>query len=287
MAPRTLYPLLAVIFSLLAPAWVMAQPPMRPPAVPRLFMASPLPMQDPWLQCRQAIRSAERAAGLPDQLMAAIGHVESGRPDSNGVVQPWPWTINAEGQGQMFETKADAIAAVKALQARGVQSIDVGCMQVNLLYHPHAFISLDQAFDPATNATYAAHFLSELYGQTHDWTQATGLYHSATPELGADYQRKVAAVLPTELKQPRDAGGANMWSNNVWTQNVWNTGSGAQPATPAAVASGQAAGAFMLSNHADSARVLPALPSAIGRGLAAYRAAPIPIASRVIPHGPL
>jgi hypothetical protein len=287
MPNRMLLPLLALIVALLAPGRAVAQPPMRPPAVPRLFMASPLPMQDPWLQCRQAIRAAERAAGMPDQLMAAIGHVESGRPDSKGVVHPWPWTINAEGQGQMFDSKADAIAAVKALQARGVQSIDVGCMQVNLLYHPHAFTSLDQAFDPATNATYAAHFLTELYGQTHDWTQATGLYHSATPELGADYQRKVAAVLPTELKQPRDAGGGNVWSSNVWTQNVWNTGAGAPPATPAAVASGQAAGAFMLSNHADSARVLPAAPNTVGRGLAAYRAMPIPVASRATPHAPL
>jgi hypothetical protein len=282
-----LYPLLAVVLAALSPGWAEAQPPMRPPAVPRLFMASPVSVQDPWLQCRQAIRAAERAAGMPDQLMAAIGHVESGRPDSKGVVQPWPWTINSGGQGQMFDSKADAIAAVKALQAKGVQSIDVGCMQVNLMYHPHAFASLDQAFDPATNATYAAHFLGELYGQSHDWTQATGLYHSATPELGADYQRKVASVLPGELKQPRDASSGNVWSSNVWTQNVWNTGPGAQAATPAAVISGQAAGAFMLSNRADSAKLLPAPTNAPGRGLAAYRASPIPIASRVTAHAPL
>ena len=291
MPNRMLYPLIALLFSLLAPGWAMAQPPMRPPSVPRLFFASSLPMQDPWLQCRQAIRAAERSAGLPDQLMAAIGHVESGRPDAQGVVQPWPWTINAEGEGHIFDSKADAIAAVKALQARGVQSIDVGCMQVNLLYHPHAFTSLDQAFDPVANANYAARFLTELYGQTHDWQQATALYHSATPELGADYQRKVAAVLPVELKQPRDVAAGNVWSNNVWTQNVWNTGPGAQPAAPpiaaSAMAAGRASGGFMLSNRAGGARVLPAPGNVVGRGLAAYRAAPIPIAARVVPRAPL
>ena len=124
MPNRMLLPLLALIFAVLAPGWAMAQPPMRPPAVPRLFMGSPLPMQDPWLQCRQAIRAAERAAGMPDQLMAAIGHVESGRPDSNGVVHPWPWTINAEGQGQMFDSKADAIAAAQ-------QALDLATQQDN------------------------------------------------------------------------------------------------------------------------------------------------------------
>ena len=44
--------------------------------------------------------------------------------------------MNAEGVGTYYPSKAAAIAAVEALQARGVQSADVGCMQVNLLHHP-------------------------------------------------------------------------------------------------------------------------------------------------------
>ena len=286
MPYRTTIPLLGLLWLILLPGWAGAQPPMRPPAVPRLFLA-PLPVQEPGLQCRQAIRSAERAAGLPDQLMAAIGHVESGRSDAQGVIHPWPWTINAEGEGHMYESKAEAIAAVKALQAQGVQSIDVGCMQVNLMFHPNAFGSLDQAFDPVANANYAARFLTELYQQTHSWTEATAHYHSATPELGAEYQRKVAAVLPVELRQARDAGGGN-----VWTQNVWNTGPGAQPVTPGAAASknsvfAQGGGGFMLSNGADNVRLLAAPSNVVGRSLGDYRARPIPVASRVVPRAPL
>jgi hypothetical protein len=164
--------------------------------------------------------------------MAAIGRVESGRLDAQGAMHPWPWTINAEGEGRMYETKAEAVAAVETLHAHGVQSIDVGCMQVNLMFHPTAFGSLDQAFDPVANANYAARFLIELYGRTHSWTEATARYHSSTPKLGAEYQRKVATVLPAELRQRRDPGGGNIWTNNLWTQNVWNTGPGAQPVTP-------------------------------------------------------
>jgi len=218
--------------------------------------------------------------------------VESGRPDAQGVINPWPWTINVEGEGHIYDSKAEAIAAVRAYQARGIRSIDVGCMQVNLMFHPDAFGSLEQAFDPAANAAYAARFLNELYAGAHNWQQATALYHSATPELGADYQRKVAAVLPEELRRPRDVAVGNVWSNNVWTANVWNTGAGAQPAQPGAArpagpAFGAAGGGFMLSNRAENARVLPAAANVVGRGLEAYRATPIPVASRVLARAPL
>ncbi len=151
--------------------------------------------------CRPAIEAAERAAAIPPHLLAAIARVESGRRDAfTGTVSPWPWTIDAEGQGFFYDSKAQAIEAVRALQAKGVRSIDVGCMQVNLMHHPDAFPSLELAFDPQFNAGYAARFLRELYGQTADWEKAAALYHSATPELGAEYRQKVLAAWPEEVK---------------------------------------------------------------------------------------
>lgn len=224
---------------------------------------------DPGRVCREAIRLVQMGAAMPAQLMAAIARVESGRPDGHGGVHPWPWTINAEGQGYYYDSKAQAIAAVRALQARGVKSIDVGCMQVNLMYHPDAFATLDQAFDPVANARYAAAFLTRLYGQTRDWTKATALYHSATPELGDAYQRKVAAVLPDELKHLSGpmGGQPNVWSQNAWSSNAWNTGA------PAAFRG--RTGGFMLGNGASHARIIPMAPGATGRGLAAYRADPV------------
>ena len=85
--------------------------------------------------------------------------------------------------------RREAVAAVRGLQARGVRSIDVGCMQVNLMHHPDAFPSLDVAFDPQANAAYAARFLKELYAQTGDWTRAT-----AAVSLGdSGYRRRLSA----------------------------------------------------------------------------------------------
>ena len=217
---RTAISTLATIAGLLAlPAGAPAQslPPRAAPIVP------PPP---PGLQCRQAISAAERAAAVPPHLMAAIARVESGRPDASGAVHPWPWTINAEGAGQYFDTKNAALVAVRALQARGIRSIDVGCMQVNLHHHPTAFATLEQAFDPQANAAYAARFLGVLYAATRDWTQATAFYHSATPELGEQYQRRVAAAWPEEQKHGGAGMGlhqANAWSVNAFTANAWNS----------------------------------------------------------------
>jgi len=141
--------------------------------------------------CLGLIHSAEKSQAIPDGLLKAIGFTESGRIAPDGRRVPWPWTVNAEGQGYYFETKKDAIAFVQGLQTRGVSVIDVGCMQVNLYYHPKAFASLDAAFDPATNVAYAAKFLNELQVETGDWAVATQYYHSRNPSLGGAYAGRV------------------------------------------------------------------------------------------------
>lgn len=142
--------------------------------------------------CETAIASAEYSGRLPPHLLNAIALVESGRYDERaGAVRPWPWTINVEGEGHFYASKGDAIAAVQAFRARGVRSIDVGCMQVNLMFHPDAFASLDEAFDPRANASYAAQFLNRLRGPSSDWSHAIAAYHSETPALGDPYRAMV------------------------------------------------------------------------------------------------
>ncbi|MGD9536587.1 MAG: transglycosylase SLT domain-containing protein [Alphaproteobacteria bacterium] len=143
--------------------------------------------------CGLLTRAAEKALGIPDHLLRAVGVVESGRYDRKlGRAEPWPWTINAEGTGATFKSKAAAIEKVEALRASGVRSIDVGCMQVNLAYHGDAFESLEEAFDPVTNIAYAAHFLTSLKEERGSWNAAVAAYHSSTPKFGIPYRQKVA-----------------------------------------------------------------------------------------------
>jgi hypothetical protein len=83
---------------------------------------------------------------------------------------------------------------VQAAQARGIRSIDVGCLQVNLMHHPDAFATLGAAFDPAANAAYGGRFLAALYARSTTWPVAASFYHSQTPDLAEDYRRRVMAA---------------------------------------------------------------------------------------------
>ncbi len=156
--------------------------------------ASTSPIATPHALCETAIVTAEYVERIPARLLAAIAEQETGRFDpATGTIRPWPWSINAEGAGQYFAAKHEAVAAVRALQAQGVRSIDVGCMQINLLHHPDAFLNLEEAFDPRRNALYAARFLNALYTNHKDWPLAIGAYHSETPALGGAYRALVMA----------------------------------------------------------------------------------------------
>ena len=163
------------------------------PLAARPATADPIapPAADPWTACARAIAAAERGAGLPPGLLPAIARVESGRAAPGGGVAPWPHAINAEGEGRFPATRAEAIAAVEALRARGVRSVDVGCMQVNLLHHPDAFPDLDAAFDPARNVAYAVRFLRDLRARTGNWAEAVAQYHSSEPGRGLGYHARV------------------------------------------------------------------------------------------------
>ena len=158
-----------------------------------------------WTLCREEAGHMEQAAGLPAQILAALALQESGRPAPHkSEILAWPWTVMAEGRGRYLPSKAAAVAEVEKLQARGVTSIDVGCMQVNLHHHPRAFTSLEEAFDPLSNMAYAAAFLTDLRKETRSWTRALGYYHSRDNRKSLDYRRRVLQLWRGERKRVRD-----------------------------------------------------------------------------------
>jgi hypothetical protein len=136
--------------------------------------------------CIGPILAAERSFDLPPGLLMAVALTETGRRIGD-VLTPWPWSINAAGEGAWLDHRGAAIERARALQASGVESIDVGCMQVNLKWHEAAFDSLEAAFDPATNVRYAAELLQDLRSRSRDWLEAAGQYHSADPDRARVY----------------------------------------------------------------------------------------------------
>ena len=127
--------------------------------------------------------------------------VDSGREASFA----WPWTVTSGADSRYLATKAEAIAVVEAMQARGVTNIDVGCMQINLGYHPEAFASLDQAFDPLINAAYAGAFLRELQDTHRSWSRSIATYHSATRKFGLPYLKRVQRLWMIERRRLAEA----------------------------------------------------------------------------------
>ena len=163
--------------------------------------------------CAVQAARAERKSAIPDHLLHAIALAETGRWDEErGASFAWPWTITSGGEGRYFPTKAAALAEVRRLQDKGVRNIDVGCMQINLLYHGDAFASLDDALDPAANVDYAAGFLIDLHGQTGDWTEAAARYHSSTPEYRDRYRAKVTRLWASVRDLPSADGSTEVAS---------------------------------------------------------------------------
>lgn len=160
--------------------------------------------------CDAAAQRAAAETGVPLDVMRTITRLETGRGKD---ADPWPWTVNHAGDGSWFQTEDDARSYVFSKVKRGVSNIDIGCFQINYRWHAEGFRSLDDMFDPDLNALYAAQFLSDLYREHGNWTEAAGAYHSRTPEYAERYKSKfrrlhdrVAALdAPVSPKAPRSA----------------------------------------------------------------------------------
>lgn len=163
---------------------------------------APAGVESDWTLCARNIAEAERLLGVPARLLTAIAKAESGRHNKElRAVFAWPWTVMAEGRGRYLPSRAAAVREVRQLKAKGVRNIDVGCMQINLMYHPDAFDSLEQAFNPAYNVAYSAKYLIDHYRKFNSWEAAVGRYHSATPKYNLRYRTKVMDIWNKEQQK--------------------------------------------------------------------------------------
>ncbi|MGK7861066.1 hypothetical protein [Falsiroseomonas sp. E2-1-a4] len=189
-------------------------------------LSAQVAVDDPWTACTRAITAAESRSGIPDGLLLAIARVESSRARPGGGAAPWPFALNAGGESIFPETATEAVETVQALREDGRRSIDVGCMQVNLVYHPEAFPDLTQAFHPPSNVAYAVRFLRELRGRTASWAEAVAQYHSAEPGRGLAYHTRVRVAQGAALA-PRVVAG--LCAPGLRARLVIPPGAGARP----------------------------------------------------------
>lgn len=145
--------------------------------------------------CHALTNLKEKTGGIPQNLLTSISLAETGRwnPEKREMFA-WPWTVTWGGKGHYYPTKQVAIDIVNKLQDAGIKNIDVGCMQINMVYHPNAFKNLEEAFNPESNIEYARRFLTGLHKSTGSWIQAAANYHSTSPRLNLNYQTKILKI---------------------------------------------------------------------------------------------
>ena len=151
--------------------------------------------------CEWAAQQAAEESGVPMDILGALTLTETGRR-LDGVVRPWAWSANAEGEGTWFDDPASAVAFAEDRVAQGRTNLDIGCFQLNYRWHGENFSSVAQMFNPLENARYAARFVAQLYSEMGDWRQAAGAFHSRTQV----YAQRYLARFDTLRDMLRDRG---------------------------------------------------------------------------------
>lgn len=137
--------------------------------------------------CASLIARTESTRNIPRGLLMAIAVTESAL---NG--RPNPFAMNIAGRSYFANGYQDMANVISANWSRGVKSIDVGCMQVNLKYHGMKFARMTDLLDPNTNVQYGASFLISLATQAGSWKDAVMSYHNKNnPSRRAWYGCKV------------------------------------------------------------------------------------------------
>ncbi len=143
--------------------------------------------------CTTAARQAATETGVPLSVLMAVTLTETGR-NTAGRMDPWPWTVNMEGEGHWFEDEDAARAFVYDRYKSGARSFDIGCFQINHRWHGENFASVAEMFRPDKNALYAAEFLGQLYDEFGDWSAAAGAFHSRTQQFAKAYRARFDAI---------------------------------------------------------------------------------------------
>jgi soluble lytic murein transglycosylase-like protein len=170
------------------------------------WISTPALAQSPTGQCEREMMRASSKYGVPLGMLYSVGLTETGR---RGSLQPY--AMNVEGKAVFSNSAAEAIQRFEEASRGGARLIDLGCMQINHLYHRENFSSLEGMLNPRTNVEYAARFLRELKARHETWTMAVARYH-AGPNNDPAQKRYVCRVIANMV-----ATGFGQWTPGART----------------------------------------------------------------------
>jgi hypothetical protein len=134
--------------------------------------------------------------GLDPYILYAVALVESAKVTKR-VAKPWPWALNRQGRPFIPASVAEAKAILGGSLAKGVRSIDVGLMQVNVRWQGHRVRQPEDLLDPATNLRVGADILAESIGSAPgNLVLGIGRYHAGFQDEARAYRygRRVLSV---------------------------------------------------------------------------------------------
>ncbi|RJX68661.1 hypothetical protein DZ860_16845 [Vibrio sinensis] len=136
---------------------------------------------------------------VPPKVLYALALGESQTRLKNGLIRPWPWTLNVKGVPYYYQDKATACQALLGF-LRHTEIIDIGLTQINWRWQKNQFDSPCTVFEPAANLHHAARLLREGNAQHGNWVKAAGYFHRpAGGQIARRYEQRFVAQL-TQLQ---------------------------------------------------------------------------------------
>jgi len=124
----------------------------------------------------------EKKYNIPARLLWSIAQVESGIK---------PFALNVAGKTIIASNKEEAVRVAEYYLGQGINNIDVGLLQINLIYHKKNFADLSDCFDIDSNIRYGASYLRKLYDKHGSWQAAVRYYHSKQVAHHLPYGKKI------------------------------------------------------------------------------------------------
>lgn len=128
-------------------------------------------------------------------LIYSVALAESASGRGKGTVSPWFWALRSPNTSFYGRDLEEAKVKLKEFQ-QDFTSIDVGVMQVNLLWHGHRVESAEQLLDPTTNISVGSDILAQaIKSAPGDLELGVGRYNNwANEDRARNYGSRVLAI---------------------------------------------------------------------------------------------